>query len=259
MPSLQVDAILFDLDGTLVDESRSYREAIRLTAEFLLKDAVSPEEIEEIKALPGFNNDWDATWALVGKKLTRFISPPTDTDHSSYAFRRLVDIFQTYYLGDLLWADISNREPPFLWREPLILRETPLVDLETLERLSTFTLGIATSRPRTEALMALRQHGFDRFFREEMVVAQEDASAEKPHAAPLLELARRVRCSRPVYVGDSINDAMAALAAGMPFIYVGTEPLSDEAVARKVRYTVGQVREILDICAPASPVGTDRA
>ena len=42
--SLRVDAVLFDMDGTLVDESASYCEAIRLTAEYLLRAGVTMDE-----------------------------------------------------------------------------------------------------------------------------------------------------------------------------------------------------------------------
>jgi len=58
MHSLQVDAVLFDLDGTLVDESESYREAIRSTAQRQLREPVT---IEETLAGPR---------AIVGRRLT---------------------------------------------------------------------------------------------------------------------------------------------------------------------------------------------
>lgn len=250
MASLQVDAILFDIDGTLIDESRSYREAIRRTAEFLLRRSVTMDEVDAVKALPGFNNDWDATWALVGKRIHGSIYRPDAADRGSYAYRRLRSIFQTYYLGHRLWSQISGEEPPFQWEEPLMELETPLITLQTLERLSPFTLGIATSRPRSEALMALRQHGFERSFPSSAVVAMEDAPREKPHPAPLLRLVRILGCTAPVYVGDSINDALAASSAGIPFVCVGPARL-----AEKVRYHLADVNEIVDLCSLRPRVG----
>jgi HAD superfamily phosphatase len=243
MASLQVDAILFDIDGTLIDESRSYREAARRTAEFLLRSPVTMDEVDAVKALPGFNNDWDATWALVGKRVHGSIHRPDAADRGSYAYRRLRNIFQTYYLGHRLWSQISGEEPPFPWEEPLMETETPLIRRETLQRLSPFTLGIATSRPRTEALMALRMHGFEEFFPPSAIVAMEDAPREKPHPAPLQRLVRLLGCVSPVYVGDTINDALAASAAGIPFVYAGTARL-----AEKVRYHIADVNGIADLC-----------
>jgi HAD superfamily hydrolase (TIGR01548 family) len=244
MPTLQVDAILFDVDGTLIDERQSYREAIRRTAEHILRSPVTLDEVDEIKRVPGFNNDWDATWALVGRRIHGHIAAPDDVDRASQAYRRLRNVFQTYYLGHRLWIELSGEEAPFQWSQPMMLRETPLIALETLERLSSFRLGIATSRPRAEALMALQQHGLDRFFHPEAVVAMEDAPREKPDAAPLQEASRRLGCKRPVYVGDSINDALAARAAGMTFVYVGHGDLGRQAV-----YRLHDVNEIVNLCA----------
>lgn len=257
-PLAGLDAVLFDMDGTLIDESRSYREAIRLTAEFLLRDAVTMDEIDQIKRFPGFNNDWDTTWALVGRRLHGSILPPDAADRGSWAYRRLRAVFQTYYLGDRLWCELSGEEPPFDYGEPLISRETPLMALETLERLSGLRLGIATSRPRIEALMALRQHSFDRYFDESVLVCLEDATPEKPHPAPLRELVRRLGCVRPVYVGDTINDAFAALRAGMSFIQIGTAPFGDPTVDNCVRYRVTDVNEIVDLCLAPVKSGNGR-
>jgi phosphoglycolate phosphatase-like HAD superfamily hydrolase len=226
-----------------------------MTAEFLLEEPIAPEDVSAVKQLPGFNNDWDATWGLVGARLHGEMVGPTPEDRLSEAFLQLQNVFQTYYLGDRLWHEISGQEPPFRWDEPLISRETPLVHPETLEKLSIFALGIATSRPRSEALMATRQHGFDRYIGDALIVAAHDAPFDKPHPAPLHELARRLACKRPVYVGDSIDDALAAFAAGMPFIHVGPEEFGHRDANRKVLRRVRCVDEIVDICLPGSQAG----
>lgn len=63
-----VDAIVFDIDGVLVDVSESFRvvtcEAVRLYAEKILGWEVdvpllTPKEIELIKSAGNFNSDWD--------------------------------------------------------------------------------------------------------------------------------------------------------------------------------------------------------
>lgn len=221
MPNLRVDAVLFDLDGTLVDESQSYREALRSTAQQLLNEPVTADEALAIKQYPGLNNDWDATWALVRQRRGETPTPPTTEERRSPAYGQLKSVFQTYYLGSTAWEALSGERPPFSWDEPFINRETPLVSRETLTWLRKYALGIATSRPRAEALMALRQHSLEDHFPLHTVVAQEDASCEKPDPAPLLVLLGRLDCHQPVYVGDTVNDALAAEAAGMPFIAIG--------------------------------------
>lgn len=252
MPTLAVDAILFDMDGTLVDESGSYREAIRMTAEYLLSQPVFPQEVAEVKRIPGLNNDWDAAWALVERRRHGTIAIPSEVDRRSASYRRLQDAFQTYYLGDRRWREMSQREPPFRWSEPLIGRETSLIAPETLHWLRAFRIGIATSRPRAEALMALHQHRLENAFSQDMLIAAEDVPFEKPHPEPLLELARRLGCRRPVYVGDTINDAMAAMAAGMPFIFTGSESLGDPDIEERIEYRIGNVNQIVSVCTASS-------
>lgn len=244
MSRLRIDALLFDLDGTLIDESESYREVIRLTAEFLLRSPVGSEEVDAVKQIPGLNNDWDATWVLVGMRLHGMIVPPDAADRGSQSYRRLRDVFQTYYLGDRLWRQLSGRQTPFPWAEPLMWRETPLIEPDTLAWLAHGVSGIATSRPRVEALMVLHQHSLDSVFRDGSVIAAEDAPFEKPHPAPLLALAHRLGCRRPVYVGDTINDAIAACEAEMQFILVGSEPLDDAAINRHIHARIASVNDL---------------
>jgi HAD superfamily phosphatase len=239
MHSLQVDAVLFDLDGTLVDESKSYREALRKTAQFLLHEPVTLDEALAIKRHPGLNNDWDATWALVAQRRGGQPVPPTEEERDTSAYSSLRSVFQTYYLGSATWERVSAETPPFYWDEPLIERETPLVSRETLEYLLRFRRGIATSRPRPEALMALRQHALERYFPPAALIALEDVPREKPDPAPLFALAARLDCRQPVYVGDTVNDALAADAADMPFVAVG--PLAPEM---DVEYRLGTVNDL---------------
>ncbi len=67
-------AILFDMDGVLVDASRSYRRAIVETVACYLRvvlglpdppGVVSAGVIHALKLAGGFNNDWDLTRALL--------------------------------------------------------------------------------------------------------------------------------------------------------------------------------------------------
>ena len=70
----QVDTLVFDIDGVLIDVRDSYREAICQTVQFYFKEIlrfqgsqnlINPEEVEYFKMAGGFNNDWDLTSAVV--------------------------------------------------------------------------------------------------------------------------------------------------------------------------------------------------
>lgn len=70
----QVDTIVFDIDGVLIDMRESFRRAICQTVQFYFKEIlhfqvcrnlIHPEEIEYFKMAGGFNNDWDLTSAVI--------------------------------------------------------------------------------------------------------------------------------------------------------------------------------------------------
>ena len=70
----QVDTLVFDIDGVLIDVRDSYREAICQTVQFYFKEIlcfrgsqnlINPEEVKYFKMAGGFNNDWDLTSAVV--------------------------------------------------------------------------------------------------------------------------------------------------------------------------------------------------
>ncbi len=70
----QVDTIVFDIDGVLIDMRESFRKAICQTVQFYFKkilhfqgckNLIHPEEIEYFKMAGGFNNDWDLTSAVI--------------------------------------------------------------------------------------------------------------------------------------------------------------------------------------------------
>jgi HAD superfamily hydrolase (TIGR01548 family) len=70
----QVDTMVFDIDGVLIDVQDSFKKAVCQTVQFYFKEIlrfqglqnlINPEEIEYFKMAGGFNNDWDLTSAVV--------------------------------------------------------------------------------------------------------------------------------------------------------------------------------------------------
>src|SRR3972149_314933 len=70
-----MDIIIFDMDGVLIDVSRSYRRTIQRTIQIYLETCLGfpknrrswiiNEEISLFKSVGGFNNDWDLTSGLL--------------------------------------------------------------------------------------------------------------------------------------------------------------------------------------------------
>ncbi len=82
-----MDILIFDMDGVLIDVSKSYRETIRQTVLIYLRmclgfemgtrGLISKEEIALFKSAGGFNNDWDLTSALLLYLLSISGIPPS--------------------------------------------------------------------------------------------------------------------------------------------------------------------------------------
>jgi len=69
-----VKAVLFDIDGVLIDVRKSYLETIRKTIALYLKTKlgvkgngtpISMDDVHAFKLLGGFNNDWDAVYGIL--------------------------------------------------------------------------------------------------------------------------------------------------------------------------------------------------
>jgi histidinol-phosphate aminotransferase len=214
------DCVLFDMDGVLVDVRNSYRKAIEETANwYFAKNGIAAragqQEISEIKSISGFNNDWDATFALVRAAKEgldpKSAVPLTKEERQGELYSKLKERFQEIYLGGL------------------IRNEPALVANETLAKLrkAGMKIGIVTGRPREEAMLALQNNGWQEYFPQGSVVALEDCDEEKPSPAPLLLAAKRLGASRLIYVGDSTSDAAACKSAKIPCVIVGSAARGD--------------------------------
>lgn len=184
-------ALLFDMDGVLVDVSRSYRRAIEATVESLAGVPVRPGEIQALKDRGGFNDDWKTTHALVAAR------------GADVPFEAVKAAFQQRYRGDA-------------W-DGLIREETPLVDTAVLDRLARrFALALVTGRPEDEARFTLGKMGWTDVF-PVVVALEQSAGRGKPDPFPLLKALRLLgeTAAGSAYVGDLGDDMRAAKAAGL--------------------------------------------
>ena len=142
----EIDTIIFDMDGVLVDESKSYRLAIKKTAEFFLdnKKEISMDMIESYKERGGLNNDWDCTEAILKDN-------GADIDKE-----KIIEKFDDIYINETIKS------------ETLIIRR------EILEELSKiYKLGIVTGRPKRDANLAIFNFNLARYFN--TYITMEDA------------------------------------------------------------------------------------
>jgi HAD superfamily phosphatase len=175
-------ALVFDMDGVLIDVSESYRETIAQTVQHFTGAPVPRERIQELKNQGGWNDDW---------KLSHHMVTQAGID---VPFEYVKEHFQKLFLGGL------------------IERERWVAKPGTLERLAEqFQLAVFTGRPREEAFLSLNRFAPQLAF--DPIIAMEDVVAHKPDPEGLLRIENRA-----FYVGDTVDDARAARAAKVPFI-----------------------------------------
>ncbi|MBT9493921.1 MAG: phosphoglycolate phosphatase [Paucibacter sp.] len=187
---LAVQALLFDLDGTLVDSAPDLAGAVN---EMRLDRGLSTLPLEALRPHVGTG----ARGMLnVGLQLT--------PEHADY--------------------EASKSE--FLDRyEARMARETQLFDevLELLGVLQSAAIpwGIVTNKAERFALPLTRHLGLDEAAF--TVIGGDTTPHAKPHPAPLLEAAKRggVDPQRCVYIGDDERDIVAGRAAGMRTVAAG--------------------------------------
>ena len=191
-------ALIFDMDGVLVDVSKSYRLAIQKTAGFFLKKKIDPAEIQQLKNAGGYNNDWDLTEALVKNKGAKVEKG------------ELIEKFQEYYLGENFRGLIKNEK----W----------LLNIDVLARLkSKYKLAILTGRPKSEAEYALKRFKVKKFF--DVVITMDDIpkNKQKPNPYGLRLVTKKLRVKDAVYLGDAVDDVIMAAKARIKVIGIVPE------------------------------------
>ena len=224
--ALRPEAMIFDLDGVIADVSRSYRVAIRTTAE-AFGAVVEAGSIEAIKADGDANDDWALTRLLIERN-------GIDVDLDA-----VTEEFQRRYLGG---AD----------RAGLREQESLLFDPACLRRLrDRMPIGLVTGRPRDEAIWFLDRYELTALF--DVVVAREDAPL-KPSPRGIRSAMETLRAGRAWFIGDTVDDVMAAKAAGLVPIGVSVDDAGDSILfgagaARVVRPGLAMQRFIEGVSA----------
>lgn len=188
-------AVLIDLDGTLMDTAPDLAEAAnRMRADF----GLPPLAIERIAAFVGKGAD-----VLVHRALTDELNGRAGADDFA---RGRAAFFRHYHATNGAMAVVFHHVPDALRR----LRDCGL------------KLGCVTNKPREFTVPLLDRMQLASWF--DAVVAGDDVPEKKPHPALLLAACARlgVAAGDALMIGDSINDALAARAAGCGVVLVET-------------------------------------
>ncbi|MDD2457166.1 MAG: HAD-IA family hydrolase [Eubacteriales bacterium] len=180
------DAILFDVDGTLIDSIpfiiESFQYAFRLN----------------------LGHPMDEATILAG------IGTPLEIAFSHWPPEQAKALMESYL--EYNHANLHHGIAVF-WQVPAMLEQLQQTGIP---------LGIVTSKRLSALEPTLEDFDLARFFG--LVITKEDTKLHKPNPEPLFEAMKRLNLTRPdriLYVGDSIHDLECAIRAGCQPVMVG--------------------------------------
>ncbi len=204
-------ALVFDMDGVLIDARKSYRATIEQTYEKYSGKKIDPKEIQYVKNLGGYNNDWDLTMYLLDKAGVKV------------SYDDIVETFQNIY-----WNNGKG----------LINNESVLFDRKLMQDLSkNYNISIFTGRFKNEAMFALNRFNVTDLFYP--IITSDDIPHDKGKPDPWgLNLTKEITIAdKYYYFGDTIDDIKAAKSAG--YTPIGVLPPQDKSdeLASKMKNT----------------------
>lgn len=189
----QPKILIFDVDGVLVDVRGTYWRSALDTVHYLTGKRVTYAELHKWKSKPGFNDDWSlvAAWVTaLGKGLSY--------DEARVAFERF------YWGSDGKPGNVRN--------------EKVLVSPRQIEKWAQrFELNLFTGRTRQEFSYTFERWSATKFFK--TIVTMDDAP-KKPRPDGLQMILGGRDPQTALYLGDNIDDALAARDAGVPFLAI---------------------------------------
>jgi histidinol-phosphate aminotransferase len=196
----QEHVLLLDVDGTLVDTSKSFDAVVATLVERYTQQPLKNGELETLRAQGGFNDDWDAIAELCQRR------------------------------GKTLSLDAIAADGLPLYLSLAKATETLMLEESTLTRLKKrYRLGIVTGRYRSEydAIWAERLNPYM-----DVVVCRDDIpnTPGKPNPDLLHQALKAMNAKAGVYVGNSIDDVKAAIAAGLTAIAVETTQSAESLI-----------------------------
>jgi pyrophosphatase PpaX len=225
----RVDAVLFDLDGTLVDTIPLILACYQHTL---------------AAHLPGYDPGRKVIIGNLGRSLDDILfdyATGAGVDDPSAMSREMLTTYRAFQRENL------NR----LIRPYDGMRET----LEAL-RARGLTLGVVTSKVEWAARECYEFYGLGEFL--SIAVFHDDTERHKPDPQPLLYAAAKggLDAARTVYVGDSVHDMAAGKAAGMQTTAALWGPFErEELVLAGADELAERPADLLTIIVPACPRG----
>jgi len=208
----KTDAILFDLDGTLVDSNKLIIDSFKYTM-----TAFFPE------------NDWSdsAVMTMIGPSLFESFGWYTD---SKEKIASMIDTYRDYYVkNEFSTISIYPHVADVLAR---LVRDG-------------HHLAVVTTKFRVSALPSLEHFDILRHF--EQIVSLDDIDKPKPDPEPVLYALDKMHCHSGIMIGDHPSDILSGKAAGLVTCGVKWSLKTDELKLTNPDYWIDDFRQIPEI------------
>ncbi len=211
MVKTKTQILIFDVDGVLVDVRGSFHKSTLDTVQHYTGKRFRAADILRWKNQSGYNDDWKLTTDWVCS-----LGVPVE-------YAEVKRQFQKFYWGTNGRGNVTLEK----W----------LVSPATLRRFARRAeLGVFTGRTRQELSHTFERADAARHFK--TIITLDDVLCSKPAPDGLLKILAGRDPASALYLGDNVDDALSAKAAGVPFLGV----LPRGSAARRV--LGGKLREL---------------
>ncbi len=219
-----IEAVVFDLDNTLIDFMRMKDEAVKAAADAMV-DAGLDMPVEEVVA------GIEAVY-----------------EEKGIEYQRVFDDFLEAELGAIDWKILASGVLAYRRRREAHLVLYPHASMTLMELAKRgLRLAVVTDAPRREAWLRLVALGLHHLF--DVVVTFEDTGERKPHPAPfrrVLEL-MGIEAEDALMVGDwAERDVVGASQVGMKTVFARYGDVF-ETGASGADYEIEDITQLLTI------------
>lgn len=234
------DALIFDVDGVLLNVEGSFPEVIRLSVlegweKFCLGSADSPGYTKAhervLKRQGSFNDDYEIVWTLLTiaaasgeKKLSAAFPSPLQLELEVSGARLPLRDWAEERYGALLPYSETRKLCLRRYMGELYLKETPMLRCHWSEL--PLPTAIYTGRNEAEWRLAQKLLGWEDFADE--LVVNSDSGILKPSPEGLFHLSEKLGAKNPAFFGDTGSDLGASQAFGRGY-FVALGDLLPEA------------------------------